>query len=546
MSGDTRDGLTLFRTFVPHYRAWTGANPIGEDENSLTTRYDQQRGMNVEPLRAFATALSQELRGRLGDHVGMQQARFAELPSRWSDSPGADSAAQFVRQVGGRVAEDHDALTGIARAVSAAADNLEEVVRIKADAIRTDFSTTTLAGRSGEQVDKIIAYARGDFDGTIEADERTRSVREVLPEFSSGSDPKTYCTHWLDKVFVPAVEAKVTAFTGLTDATHAAVGGLYDQVCGALESVSATPFPTANGQDADPNGVITVAQMPFHGAPTATAAASVDAPDSPAQVDNPVAPAKPDQPVVRASPIAEAGAPQPQSGDPSRKTQSPSDKTTQKSAPQSGDPTQKAQAPIRTPVPSKTESPNPTVSDYGTAGVWRPGDITNVVTAASKITGSVPDILAHLGDPLKAVGGMVKDFGEAAKGFGEFGRDIRGGDGITGLVEEGAVAAEKIDGIAHRAGAGNPTGTGQAATTPGVSVPASRSQPATAPAAVDPGASTAPAAAASSGGMLGGFPHIVGGSVKSDESEHRPKIRYVPPTVDSEPEPVETEEAEKS
>ncbi|MBF6061736.1 hypothetical protein IU500_26025 [Nocardia terpenica] len=482
MSGDTRDGLTLFRTFVPHYRAWTGANPIGEDENSLTTRYDQQRGMNVEPLRAFATALSQELRGRLGDHVGIQQARFAELPSRWSDSPGADSAAQFVRQVGGRVAEDHDALTGIARAVSAAADNLEEVVRIKADAIRTDFSTTTLAGRSGEQVDRIIAYARGDFGGTTEADERTRSVREVLPEFSSGSDPKTYCTHWLDKVFVPAVEAKVTAFTGLTDATHAAVGGLYDQVCGALESLSAPPFPPL-----------------FHGAPTATTAASVDAPDSPAQVD-----------------------------DPSRKTQSPTGKPTQKQTPRSGDPT------------------NPAVSDYGTAGVWRPGDITNVVTAASKITGSVPDILAHLGDPLKAVGGMVKDFGEAAKGFGEFGRDIRGGDGITGLVEEGAVAAEKIDGIAHRAGAGNPTGTGQAATTPGVSVPASRSQPATAPAAVDPGASTTPAAAASSGGMLGGFPHIVGGSVKSDESEHRPKIRYVPPTVDSEPEPVETEEAEKS
>ncbi|MEG8180197.1 hypothetical protein GZH49_16900 [Nocardia terpenica] len=544
MSGDTRDGLMLFRTFLPHYRTWTGANPIGEDENSLTTRYDQQRGMNVEPLRAFATALSRELQGRLGDHVGIQQARFAELPSRWSDSPGADSAAQFVRQVGGRVAEDHDALTGIVQAVSAVADYLEEVVRIKADAIRTDFSSTMLAGRSGEQVDRIIAYARGDFGGTTEADERTRSVREVLPEFSSGSDPKTYCAHWLDKVFVPTVEAKVTAFTGLTDATHAAVGGLYDQVCGALESVSATPFPTANGQDADPSGAITVSQKLFHGAPTATTAASVDAPDSPAQVDNPMAAPKLDQPVVQASPIAEAGAPQPQSGDPSRKTQSPSDKTTQKSAPQSGDPTQKAQAPSRTPVPSKTESPTSTASDYGTAGVWRPGDITNVVTAASKITGSIPDILTHLGDPLKAVGEMVKDFGEAAKGFGEFGRDILGSDGITGLVEEGAVAAEKIDGIAHRAGAGNPTGTGQAAPTPGVSVPASRSQPA--PAAVDPGASTTPAVAASSDGMLGGIPYMAAGSAKSDESEHRPKIRYVPPTVDSEPEPVETEEAEKS
>ncbi|QIS17840.1 WXG100 family type VII secretion target [Nocardia terpenica] len=507
MSGDqqTTDGLTLFRTFVPRYRSWTGANPGGEDENSLTTRYEQQRGMNVEPLRAFATALSRELAGRLGDHVGIQQARFAELPSRWSDSPGADSAAQFVRQVGGRVTKDHDALTGIAQAVSAAADNLEEVVRTKADAIRTDFSTTTLTGKSGEQVDKIIAYARGDFGGTTDTDERTRSVREVLPEFSSGSDPKTYCAHWLDKVFVPAVEAKVTAFTGLTDATHTAVGGLYDQVCGALESMSATPFPTL-----------------FHGAPANQA--------------------KPDQPVVQAIPIAEAGAPQPQSVARSRKTPSPNEKEkpAEKQTARSGDPT------------------NPTVGDYGTAGVWRPGDITNAIAAASKITGSVPDILTHLGDPLKAVGETVKDFGEAAKGFGEFGKDLLGGDGITGLVKEGAVAAEKIDGIAHpdgtsqpqsvdthRADAGNPTGTGQAAPTPGVSVPASRPQPVTAPASVDPGTSTAPAAATSSDGMLGGIPHMAGGSAKSDESEHRPKIHYVPPTVDSEPEPVETEEAEK-
>jgi hypothetical protein len=85
----------------------------------------------------------------------------------------------------------------------------------------------------------------------------------------------------------------------------------------------------------------------------------------------------------------------------------------------------------------------------GQPGVWRPGDIASVLQAASKITGTVPEFLTHVGDPLEAVGTTVKDFGEAVKDVGEAVKDVAGTflgpGGIPGLVHEGVDAAQKID-----------------------------------------------------------------------------------------------------
>jgi hypothetical protein len=78
----------------------------------------------------------------------------------------------------------------------------------------------------------------------------------------------------------------------------------------------------------------------------------------------------------------------------------------------------------------------------GVPGVWRPGDIASVLQAASSVTGTVPDILTHLGDPLEAVGTTVKDVGEAVK---DVAGTFLGPDGLPGLVHEGVDAAQKID-----------------------------------------------------------------------------------------------------
>ncbi|MBF6327485.1 hypothetical protein [Nocardia transvalensis] len=606
-----RDGLRFFTTFVPRYRDWTGTNPQGKDENSLTARYDQQRGMNVDPLRAFATLLRQQLSGTVGDQIGIQQARFAELPARWSDSEGANSAVQHAQTVSGQVAADRDALGGVAQAVTTAADKLEEVVRTKADAVRTDLSTKNAAGKSGEQVDKIIAYARGNFGAAADADAQTQLVQQVLPEFTSG-DPKAYCEQWLNGVFVPTVDSTVQAYTGLTDATHTAVTGIYDQLAGALESVnSAAPYNSPGGTpsattDLGDNAVPAVTQTLFSGGkptdgtePAATSPAAV----TPAAADVPVATqvsasmptdTNPQQPATtNASFIAGNTDPSKTGTDPSKTGTVPS-KTGTDPSKTGTDPSKTATDPSKTVIPETPKMPT-TTGDMGKEGVWRPGDIANVITATSQITGKVPDILTHLGDPLKAVGSTAESFGNAFK-------SVIGTDGITGLMKEGIDVVERIDKMidhhvnptdASTGASGHPPsgqpgdngqshGNGQGQQQPGQQQPGPQqpgnnpqaqpptsnaqtqhqtggtetgrppqpgtSQPPTAQAsyasadsaALSTAAPATPTAATQPSGFFGS-PAMASASRTDDETDHRSKVQYAPPIIDSPPQDPETE-----
>ncbi|MGV9674764.1 hypothetical protein ACWDSJ_05760 [Nocardia sp. NPDC003482] len=451
-----RAGLRFFTDYVPRYRDWTGRDPAGLDENALLARYDQQRGMDVEPLRAFAGVLSGILTESVGDHVGTQQSRFAELPARWTDSAAADNAAQYVRRVGNQIGQDHETLGVVAQAVSTAADTLEEIVRTKADAVRTDLTTKTVAGKSGEQVASIAAYARGNFGTATDDDARAELVRQVLPEFVSG-DPQAFCGQWMNAVFVPAVDNTVSAYVGLNDATHTAVGGLYEQLAGALESVGSEVYRSPDGTPSATTDLGTNAADALYsgqrlsGDPVAATpvAATTAAPADAATGDKTGSGAQ-DQ----GSKTSSAGEGQ---------TPAPNTPATP------GTPTEPATP--STPTGTASTLTTTVTGDMGQQGVWRPGDITNAITAASQITGNVPDILTHLGDPLKAVGSTAESFGNAAKSFGEAFKDVVGSDGITGLVKEGVDAAERIDKIVeHHA---NPADTTEPAT-PGQNIDTGR------------------------------------------------------------------------
>ncbi|MEV5649072.1 hypothetical protein AB0L57_12545 [Nocardia sp. NPDC052254] len=567
-----KDGLNFFSTFIPRYKAWTGANPAGGDEVALTARYDQQRGMDVDPLRTIGSTITRELDGSIGDAIRIQQLRLGELPSQWNGSLAADNAAQMVQRVGGDVGKEHDNLSGVAQALSAAAEQLENVVRTKADAVRTDFATaTTLAGKSADQIDKVITYAGGSFGGASDAEEQRTKVRDILPEIGAADEPATYAKNWLDRVFVPALDGKIAAFTGLTDATHTAVTGVYDQLGKALESLGASPYKGPDGQPSASTGLQPSqpgnTQALFSGLPQVTPASlTTDAPaaaTAPAEADGtdpaatnptatPVSALNGDTPPSRADPVAAA--------EPAAPTE----------------PTSETPAEPTSETPAEPAAKPPTSStDMGKVGEWRPGDISNVLTSASQITGKVPDLLTHLGDPLKAVGETAKDFGEAFK-------SVVGTDGITGLVKEGVDAAEKIDKLvdhhtnpgaaeqptsaqqpgdnpatpgdgsasetppaqdtsqaqsAPTEGAGHPDDTARnnapqngvpptndGKSIPGTTTPAPAAQPVSSPtAAATPNASSA----MSPGGFLGGG-H--GSPARSEnETEHRPKIQYVAP-----------------
>lgn len=615
-----RDGLKLFATFIPRYKSWTGGNPPGGDVDALTSRYDQQRGMDVEPLRAIGTTISEELAGSVGDGIRLQQLRLGELPAHWSDSPAADNAAQLVQRVNGQVGTERDNLSGIAQALSAAADQLENIVRTKADAVRTDLATDTLAGKNGDQIDRIIACARGQFGGATSPDEQRTKVWDLLPEIGDTDDPAAYAERWLDEVFVPTLDGKITAFTALTDATDTAVSGVYDLLAAALEAVGTSPYTSPNGQPSAATELaacpptVSASQALFTGMPlggtsvAATAPAAASAASATIGLDAYVPVESSDSPVsaltgttgqlsMHGVPIA-AAAPASQPANPAEGGQKKDD-TGQPGAPtttggldQSGgsaDPSEPSAPadPVSTPAPTS-------VTDMGKVGEWRPGDIANVLTATSQITGKAPDILTHIGDPLKAVGETAKDFGEAFK-------SVVGTEGITGLVKEGLDAVERIDKLVDHHmhpgevteqpsdpasstdtttatpgngtpkpasaqgdpqgdsvpihGAAHPAGVPQSGTpennpsadNEGKSIPGTPAAQAAATPTVSAAAATTTPNASSAMSPAGFFGGAHGSPARSEgDGEHRPKIQYVAPVVQDEPDFVDEDQADSA
>jgi hypothetical protein len=198
-------------------------------------------------------------------------------------------------------------------------------------------------------------------------------------------------------------------------------------------------------------------------------------------------------------------------------------------------------------------------TDMGTAGVWRPGDIASVLTAAGQAAGGGASLIT-------SVGAVVADFGTAFK-------DIVGSNGVTGLVQEGVDAAQKINVMAHYHGDApatvasdtaahsdtGGTGTGGHAAdgshsstsgainqTPGQSVSGNSSSGSpTATAGYQPfnlGTATSTTSTTPSS-FFGGS---LGSQSREGESEHRSTIRYVPPTVDDDEQGTEATEKSDS
>ena len=449
------EGLHFFEVFVPRYRTWTRADPGAGDVAALTAQYNQQRGIVAEALRVVASALEQELAGNVVDDIQTQQIALDGIAVRWNGSAGADNAAQYARQVKSHVDAEHGKLTGITQALSAAADQLETVVSTKVEAIRLDFATATVASLTGEQVDQLIAYARHDFGGTSDLGAQRDKVRGILSSIEDGDDPVRYSKQWLDDVFVPAVDTKLGAFTALNNAADTAVIETYGQLAEALEALGPSPYVSPDGRPSATTDLetapsaMTVSQTLFSGSPSVLPAASTAAAStSPASTDTATVvgptvataadserpegaiPARPGQ----AAPVGSVAAPAAVGkGENKEQAGQGLDDTAEGAGDDAGEtgPDQPAEIPT---VPAES-------TEMGKVGEWRPGDIANVLTAASQITGSVPDVLAQLGAPLQAVGTTAESFGNAFK-------SVVGEGGVTGLIAEGVDAAERLDKLA--------------------------------------------------------------------------------------------------
>lgn len=420
------EGLRYFEVFLPRYQEWTGSAPAAGDYHALLARYDQQRGMDLERFRTFATVLGEELQERIIGQAQVQVARFAELPSRWSGSHAADSAEQFFSTVSLRAKADADGLSAIRAAASSVADELEGAVRRKADISRAEFAEDTVVGKSAEQIDWIIDCARGQARAPGSSIEE--QTRALLPDYATAIAAETRCANWLNQVFVPEIDRKVDAFVALCEDSHTEVSNLYSELIAALDSLDPSSRISPGGKasyDSDLSYVVSQSQYPSAITPVSKLTSQDFETTSPT-----------DEQTAQTAPVSlqESSLLLGSSGDIGQ-----SDTTDETSAvPQQTAPTTltspKSGLSLDTTPGTHDVSDDSTVlvdedlggedimvapdvptADLGTgaAGVWTPSDIANLVTAVSHITGSIPDMITAVGTLAGSVDEIITAAGDA-------------------------------------------------------------------------------------------------------------------------------------
>lgn len=245
-------GLRYFQAFLPPYGQWTGTKPLGHDTTSLLELFDAQREMDLTGLSAFANAL----RGAVdASHyeAQIQGNRFRQVGVAWPEGAGVN-ALQLLESVGNRAGSDLEQLTDLADAIDSTTANLLGVVGHKADVGASAFTPEAVDGKSTDEVEQIIKYARGDFGLAEDLEARQALVRGILPGFPQDGDPERYCAAWLNEVFVAAIDGKVGEFVTLCQDTDTAVCGFYEQLVAVFDGVDQSPYPTVQGLEAIPQG----------------------------------------------------------------------------------------------------------------------------------------------------------------------------------------------------------------------------------------------------------------------------------------------------
>jgi len=473
------EGLRYFEVFGPRYREWTGNEPAGGGYHSLAARYDQQRGMDLQPMRAVAHALADEVEGRLAGDADTQRARIAELPEHWNGSPAARDAAQFLADVGNRTRTAVDLLRIVHTTATTAIDDLEQVLRDKARAARTGFDADTSAGKTPQQIDWIIDIARQHGDTSSES--VRKRLRDMLPEqYGEDADPQRVCRDWLDHAFVGEIDAKVTEFTALCSHAHTAVCEAYERLAHALQAVAAVGFVSPGGQPShgsdltyagtDSAGALSVQQdqsgsvaQPQNREPS-TRSTGVGAPSSLALTTTPASDARGDEPVDPGTPSGG----DPSGGDPTEvtrrvKTLTPEtaaagdDAVGQGGAAEQDELDEQAESATQDDTAMSEQETGP---DTSTASAeWTPDGVASVVTAASHITGTIPELVTAVGEVTGSLDEVITATGEAVSS-------------VIGATGEAFPAVLDID---ESPGAAPPDT--EAETEPACDVPAGPSEP---------------------------------------------------------------------
>ncbi|MBY6538727.1 WXG100 family type VII secretion target [Rhodococcus sp. BP-349] len=245
------EGLTFFEAFLPLVGA-SGA-PMTTSHDALCARYDEQRGLDTEALRADADRLCAAAAEARGE-IGRQSAAADALGQAWS-GVAADAALDLLRRQCARSAAHADQLEAIGSAMASASAGLHAIVEDKSIAASA-FRADQVGGRDAVQVAATIAGAGG-----ASAPDAVRTLASVFPGLEAmllaASDTgrrqvevldpvAARCREWLDTVFVPAMTERVAAFEELCTSTETAVSEIYAALCAAAADIDDSPWPSGH------------------------------------------------------------------------------------------------------------------------------------------------------------------------------------------------------------------------------------------------------------------------------------------------------------
>ncbi|MGW5450663.1 hypothetical protein [Nocardia sp. NPDC003979] len=266
---DGAPGLQYFEQLGPRYVAAFGGS---FDFYELVRPYDNERQMNITKLDAAAVAVRQLLTTADAE-VAAQQSAAQSMQSGWQGAAAEAAAAQLGR-VATMAGEDRDAVRNFEVALTAAAAQIPELVKAKADTVLklTDGSVEryiegakkalpSVGGLSPHDIDCVIfgsKNGRGLMDEQLSTITTHRNAAGVIdvPDTRAGLDTsssdytdaiKQICTRWLSIVFMPDYNQKVQIFRDQCTTTRIAIEALFTAVETAAAGVVERGYPSVSG-----------------------------------------------------------------------------------------------------------------------------------------------------------------------------------------------------------------------------------------------------------------------------------------------------------
>lgn len=292
--------LLYFEAFAPRYQRYHGSLSPEQEYASLHTCFYQQNGLSEAKLRGTADMLTEVLT-TLRAQRDVQHTAAQGVAGAWQGQA-AESAVAVLGEQLSLADADIAATESIRNAVEQAPAGLRTVITGKAQIVLQILEhgvDVKIDGKTPEDVDVIISGAEGlGFSNGWSENSEMRRLERIFPDIPEGlfdrnaqietrwlsldilmpgSDYEKVirdrCKHWLDVIFVPDYERKVSDFRQMCESVDAGVRRIYQTITDAVGGIPEEKYPVPAGEGV-PAGTTPTGTVPASTTPASTTPAS--------------------------------------------------------------------------------------------------------------------------------------------------------------------------------------------------------------------------------------------------------------------------------